>query len=75
MSTVRDTARLHPETVTNYKSHTKKKPRKKPAANLRGRYVKVDPRVWGTAMKLAKGDAKRLKVIHETEVIVNNPKN
>lgn len=35
-------------------------------------YVKVDPRVWKTALRLANGDATRLTVVHETEVIVNN---
>ena len=35
-------------------------------------YVKVDPRVWKTALRLAKGDPNRLTVVHETEVIVHN---
>lgn len=35
-------------------------------------YVKVDSRVWSAALKIAKGDATRITVVHETEVIVNN---
>lgn len=35
-------------------------------------YIKVDPRVWSTALGLAGGDATRITVVHETEVIVRN---
>lgn len=74
MPAVRDTARLHPETVSNHTVHTKRKPRKKPNRALRGREIKVDPRVWHTAMKLAKGDNGRIVIVSSTEVIVRNPK-
>lgn len=73
MTAVRDSASLHPKTVSEYQSHTKRKPRRKPNKNLRGRYIKVDPRVWRTALKLAQGDNSRIKVISDTEVIVSNP--
>jgi hypothetical protein len=35
-------------------------------------YVKVDPRVWKAALKIANGDQTRITVVHETEVIVRN---
>jgi hypothetical protein len=35
-------------------------------------YVKVDPRVWKAALRLAKGDPTRIRVVHESEVIVTN---
>jgi hypothetical protein len=38
-------------------------------------YVKVDSRVWETAMDLAGGDPTRITVVHATEVIVNNHSN
>lgn len=34
--------------------------------------VKVDPRVWQTALRLAGGNATLLTVVHSTEVIVHN---
>lgn len=74
MTTVRDSASLHPKTVSEYQSHTKKRAPRKPNKNLRGRYIKVDPRVWRTALKLAKGDNSRIKVVSDTEVIVSNPR-
>lgn len=35
-------------------------------------YIKVDPRVWSAALDLANGDPTRIRVVHETEVIVTN---
>lgn len=73
MTAVRDSVALHPKTVSEYQLHTRGRAPRKPNKNLRGRSVKVDPRVWRTAMKLAGGKVQRIKVIHETEVIVSNP--
>jgi hypothetical protein len=68
---VRDTAKLHPKTVSNHKQHTKKKP-KKPATRVLTTSVKVDPRVWKVARKVAKGDNHRIQIISSEEVIVHN---
>lgn len=38
-------------------------------------YIKVDGRVWETAMEIAGGDPTRITVVHATEVIVNNHSN
>lgn len=35
-------------------------------------HLKIDHRVWSTALELAGGDAKRITVVHEGEVIVHN---
>lgn len=48
-----------------------KNPRTK-AANGRVRVTKVHPEVWTTAMRLAKGDRKRISVQSADEVIVGN---
>lgn len=66
-STVKKAADLAANPVGKVrKRHT---PRK---ARTRVSRVKVDPRVWDAAMKLAKGDPSRLTVVHATEVVVHN---
>jgi hypothetical protein len=73
MNKVRDKARLHPATVSNYQNHVTK-PRRLPR-QLRGPsyQIKVDPRVWKVAKQLAKGDTARLVIVSDTEVVVRNP--
>jgi len=72
MATVRDTARLHPETVTNHAKHARKYKRSSKQSEVK--VIKVDPRVWRTAMRLAKGDRSRIVVMGTEEVIVLNPR-
>lgn len=35
--------------------------------------TKVEPRIWATALKLAKGDTSRIQVEGATSVVVRNP--
>lgn len=72
--TTRECARLHPQTVTNWTEHRKKVLRIK-GKSSRITALRVDPRIWGTALELAEGNPRRLQVIDETTVIVhNNPR-
>lgn len=70
MNKVRDTMTLHHKTVSEYQKHITTKTVR--SAQNRVRKIQVDQRVWVTAMKLAKRDVTRLKVISPTEVIVLN---
>lgn len=75
MTDVRDSVTLHPETVSKgealaaerEKAKRKPKVRKPPV-----RRVKVEPKVWKKALKIAGGDAKRLVVESPTSVLVRN---
>ena len=72
--TTRECARLHPQTVTNYKEHARRAPRKG-ARSSRIATLIVDPRIWGTALRLSQGNPRRIEVIDELTVIVhNNPR-
>jgi hypothetical protein len=72
MNKVRDRASLHPKTVSNYQAHIRK--RRAPSIRPGGRYrIKVDPRVWRVAKRLAAGDMRRLVICSATEVVVRNP--
>lgn len=72
--TTRESARLHPQTVTNYKGSIRKAPRK-PGKPSRITTLRVDPRIWEAALSISQGDAHRIEVISELEVIVhNNPR-
>ena len=72
--TTREAARLHPQTVSNYKQHARTTP-KKGARSSRIATLRVDPRIWGTALELAQGNPRRIEVIDEVTVIVhNNPR-
>lgn len=68
---VHDTARLHHKTVSEHQQHIVRKARK-PGMKQAIESMKVDQRVWKTAMRLAKGDATRIVVRSETEVVVVN---
>lgn len=72
MTTVREDVSVHPKTITEFSE--KPKSSRKRGSNKSSKITKVtvDPRIWETALKLAEGDALRIKVIHETEVIVLN---
>lgn len=66
---VRDTARLHEDTVANATKHVKKKPRKKPQRAIDGSttHTKVDKRVM-IAAKTALREGERIKIVSEEEV-------
>ena len=50
-----------------------KKPRKRPAASsLDLEHIKVDPRVWKIAVRLCKGNPKRIQIVSDAEVVVHN---
>lgn len=66
---VRDSVRLHPSTVTDYKKHVQKY-RAPTAQGME--YVRVNSLVWQTAMRLAGGDVARLMVRSSEEVVVLN---
>lgn len=74
-TTVQQQASLHEKAVQAVARNEIKKYSRPPthARTLAtyNRNIKVDIRVWRTAMKLAHGDKSRIKVIHETEVIVS----
>lgn len=71
MDKVRKVVNLHPKTVTEYKSHEKRKPR---AKGKRNPVVdkSVDKRVWKKAMELAEGDATRIVNRKRDSVVVVN---
>ena len=69
--TTREAARLHPNTVSNYKKHARTTP-KKGARSSRIATLRVDPRIWGTALELSQGNPRRIEVIDELTVIVHN---
>ena len=71
MPRVRETCRLHPETVSNATSHTRLKTRKA-RTTLKLTYLKVDPEVWSKAKRLAGNDPRRIDIISPTTVIVRN---
>lgn len=69
--TTRETARLHHATVTNWTAHRKR------ALKIRGKSalittIKVDPRIWKTALELCQGEPRRIQVIDELTIIVHN---
>lgn len=71
MSKVRDTARLHPKTVSEYQQHIVSA-RSGGIVRAGVASVRVDLSVWQTAMKLAAGDQTRIVVRSSTEVLVVN---
>lgn len=72
MPAVRDTMKLHRETIEAAERHTKKK-KSGPHKSSRVITTSVDLRVWQTALEIAEGNRSRIKVISPTEVIVLNP--
>jgi hypothetical protein len=70
-SKVRDTARLHPQTVANYGQHLKRQTRTS-SLRMQTQVTRVNLDVWRTALRLAEGDATRIVVHSPTEVIVVN---
>lgn len=70
-------ASVAPSTVTKYSKGQLELPKAPRTVNRKTftvRNIKVDPRVWRAAKRLARGDMKRLRVISATEVIVMNPR-
>lgn len=66
---------LHERTVQDAEKHAltyarSAKPTTKRSRNGRVVNLKVDRRVWKTAMELANGDGSRIEIISETEVRV-----
>lgn len=47
-----------------------KLPRRAPRRSFPVETLKVDPRVWRKALELAHGDAKRIEIVSEIEVMV-----
>lgn len=78
--TVRDTVKLHPETVARAAEVAKaaKPKRKRKAATVKVKVsisVTVDPRIMAKAMELAGGDYTRLTIEEDGSVIVwNHPR-
>lgn len=70
MPEIRETMTLHESTVKD--PPIKTKPRRRLPKSSKVTKVTVDPRVWQTALKLAKGNAKRITITSPTEVIVHN---
>lgn len=67
--------RVHERTVQEAERHAAEyRPRRqrKPTKTLEGRRVKVHPEVWKTALRLAEGDPRRIKVMSAVEVLVTN---
>ena len=67
--------RPSPRTVTEFSrgQHSKiVRPRRSAAKNSGVVVLKVDPRVWKTALDLADGDRQRIEVVNENEVVVHN---
>lgn len=72
--TTREAARLHHATVSNWGDHRKKVLRIK-GKSSRITTLRVDLRVWQTALTLCDGNPRRLQVIDAKTVIVhNNPR-
>lgn len=73
---IRHTASVHPATVTAISQGTLTPRRRQTYTRgpLRGQQyvIKVDPRVWSTALELAGGDATRIQIRSATEVVVTN---
>ena len=73
MPSIRNNARLSAKTVSETPKHNNlTKKRRESHKPQPVRKLLVDPRIWRTALKLAKGDATRIKVINEQEVLVTN---
>lgn len=85
MTVVRDGVTIHPETVAKAEKiaketaaarrKAKQKP-KQPEPVVVRRYTKrpksLHPKVWNTALRLSKNNPKRIKVLSDTEVVVEN---
>jgi len=71
MPKVRETVSLHPKTVSEAQSHVRRKSGQRQMQNAIDS-VKVDLRVWRTAMRLARGDRTRIKVESAESVVVVN---
>lgn len=71
MNKVREVVRFHPQTTADVQKHILRKARVSSQTKSL-RVMKIDPRVWKEAMKLAKGDSTRIVVTSETEVVVVN---
>lgn len=69
---------MHQESLDNIADGTVKpyaKPRKKARAGATMVHIIPDPRIWKVALKLAKGNAHRIRVIsNESVVVYNNPR-
>jgi hypothetical protein len=69
---VEDVVRLHHKTVQHYHHHIIRPARVKDGIKHKATTIRVDLRVWKTALDLAKGDVTRIKVRSEIEVVVVN---
>lgn len=66
-------ANLHPKTVSNYQEHTARRVRnhgKKVSHQMT--VLRIDPRVWNLALKVANGDRSRIQILSDTAVRVVN---
>lgn len=73
MTAVREHASVHPATVTRFSQGVPLLPtRARPNERVSAVVVRVDSRVWATALRLADGDWRRLSVIDATTVVVLN---
>lgn len=81
MRQVRTRVTMHPETITNAETIIKdirrsKRIPKEPEPEVKRRYKKRPPwlngMVWNTALRLANGNYRRLNVLSDTEIRVEN---
>lgn len=73
-------ASVHPDTVEKYSKGELAAPSRRNVRRVKnpqdpGYYIKVDEKAWEVAMDIAGGDALRIEVISERELIVWNNRN
>ena len=74
-NTIPTTAYMHEGTVQDIADGTiqpMKKERAKPTAGFKVGHIKIDPRVWKTALRIANGNAHRIEIYNAQSVTVHN---
>lgn len=71
MPKVRETASLHPKTVSEAQQHIRRKSGQRKVQSAVNS-IKVDLRVWHKDLELAQGDVTRIKVESSESVVVVN---
>lgn len=73
MPTVRDSMKLHQETVAEAEKHFKRRASSKPRSS-RVAKTQMDNRIWSTAKELAEGDVRRVvRKGPDTVYVINDP--